>query len=248
MVRALQLVPSLFRFTGEDVIRGRRQFFGPVIVCLGILELLAGVRAAGGRSEGLGVLFVLGLWVVAGPLCRSWVDEDVRLGYAAFWLQKPLNPLEFYSARVAALIGWALCAALAVGLASLPGFVLAGAASELGSLLIGAGWIPVVLIVLSFLGSTLGARNGALFAYAALFAGFALPGLGDALPTGGARSLLQFVLPPADAGLAAISAIRNHGILAGVAQLEPLLVYIIACVILALALAARVPSRLTRPV
>lgn len=246
MVQALRLVPALFRFTGEDVIRGRRRFFGLTLVTVGVLELLLGVRAVGGENEGLGVLLMVGLWFVAGPLCRSWVDEDIRMGYAALWLQKPVRPLEFYFARVVALVGWALCAALAVGLSALPGFVLAGGASELAQLVFGAGWIPTILVALSFLGSTLGARNGALFAYATLFAGFALPGLSDSLPVGAAQGALEIVLPPAHAGLTAMASMRDHGVLAGIAHLRPLLVYTVSCVALALALALRVPYRLTQ--
>ena len=246
MVRALRLVPALFRFTGEDVIRGRRQFFGLTLVTVGVLELLLGARAVGGETEGLGVVLMVGLWFVAGPLCRSWVDEDIRMGYAALWLQKPVRPLEFYFARVVALIGWALCAALAVGVSALPGFMLAGAAAELAELVFGAGWIPMILVVLSFLGSTLGARNGALFAYATLLAGFALPGLSDSLPLGVAQGALEIVLPPASAALAAMTSMRDHGILAGIVHLAPLMAYAVACVVLALALVVRVPSRLTQ--
>jgi len=234
----------LFRFTGEDVIRGRRRFFGITLVTLGVMELLLGVRAVGGETEGLGMLLILGFWFVAGPLCRSWVDEDIRLGHAALWLQKPVLPLEFYLARVVALVGWALCAALAVGLSALPGFVLAGGISQLAELMFGVGWIPTILVVLSFLGSTLGARNGALFAYATLIAGFALPGLGDSMPVGAAQSALEVALPPADAGLTAMVSMREHGILEGVARLWPLLVYSSWCIVLGLALAVRVPSRL----
>jgi len=248
MLRAINLVPSLFRFSGEDVIRGRRQFFALILLTLFILELLLGLRAAGGESEGLGALLMLGFWVVTGPLCRSWVDEDIRMGYAALWLQKPVHPLEFYFARVMALVGWALSAALAVTLAALPGFTLAGSLSELGGLMVGAGWIPTMLVVLSFLGSTLGARNGALFGYATLVAAFALPGLRDSLPMGPAADVLDFLLPPAEAGLAAIGAVRDGGLIAGIARLTPLMTYTISCVVLALALAVRAPSRLARSV
>lgn len=246
MVQALRLVPALFRFTGEDVIRGRRRFFALTLGTLGVMELILGVRAVGAETEGLGVLLMLGFWFAAGPLCRSWVDEDIRLGHAALWLQKPVRPLEFYFARVVALVGWALCAALAVGLSALPGFVLAGGVSQLAEMIFGAGWIPTILVVLSFLGSTLGARNGGLFAYAALIAGFALPGLADSLPVGAARVALEVVLPPADAGLAAMVSMRDLGILEGVTRLWPLLVYTAGCVVLGVALAVRVPSRLAR--
>jgi hypothetical protein len=244
MVLALRLVPALFRFTGEDVIRGRHQFFGLLLLVLGVLQLVLGIRAAGGEAEGLGAFLMLGFWFVAGPLCRSWVDEDVRLGYAALWLQKPVRPLDFYSARVVALAGWAALAALAVGLSALPGFVLAGGVTQLVELVLGAGWIPTILVVLAFLGSTLGARNGALFAYAVLIGGFALPGLGDSLPVGAARGALEVVLPPTNAGLAAMVSVRDQGIFEGVARLWPLLAYGAGCLALGLLLSLKVTSRL----
>jgi hypothetical protein len=236
----------LVRFSGEEVVRSRRRFFGALLG----LTLVAGVslaaRGPDGASEGMGLLFMLGMWTVAAPFCRSWVDEDVRLGYAGLWLQKPVRPHQFYLARLLALIAWAAAAAFAVSLAIAPGFALSGDVWRPVELVLGAGWIPVLLVVLGFLGSGLGARNGALFAYSVLFAGFALQGLADSLWLGPAYHVLATLLPPAPAGFAAASAFRSAGVVGGVARLTPLLTYTAVAAALGLLLAMKVPARLAR--
>jgi hypothetical protein len=246
MRRALRLAAALFRFTGEEVVRSRRGFYFVLLGALAIAELLLAARRSGDGVEGLGFLFMPGLWMVAAPLCRSWVDEDVRLGYAALWLQKPVRPFDFYLARLVAVMGWSILAAIAVSLAALPGFALAGDPFGVIELLVGVGWIATLLVVLSFLGSTLGARNGALFAYAMLFAGFGLQGFADAVWLGPAYNILEIILPPATAGLGAVMAIGNRGVMAGIAQLWPVLVYTVACALIGVLLSLNVPSRLTR--
>jgi len=246
MPRASHLIPALVQFTGEEVIRNRFKFFALLLSLIAIIEVLLAVRGSASRIEGLGIFFIVGLWVVAGPLCGSWVDEDVRLGYGALWLQKPLKPFDFYLARLVSLVVWANASATAVCLSALPGFAVAGDVQGLAELTLGAGWIPTLLVVLSFLGSSLGARNGGLFAYAMLFAGFALPGFADAAWLGLGRDVLEIIFPPASAGLAAVTTIRSYGVAAAVAQLLPIVLYTIACAMLGLLLALGVPSRLMR--
>jgi len=246
MRRASRLVPALCLFTGEEVIRGRYKFFAALLSAVSIVEILRVVRGPPSQTEGLGAFFIVGLWVVAGPLCRSWMDEDIRLGYAAFWLQKPLKPFDYYLARLVSAVVWSGVSAIAVCLAALPGFVAAGDFQGLAHLALGAGWIPTLLVVLSFLGSSLGARNGGLFAYAMLLVGFALPGFADAVWLGPGRDVLEVIFPPASAGLLSVNTIRSYGVAAGVAQLLPIALYTFVCAVLGLLLALGVPSRLMR--
>jgi hypothetical protein len=240
---AFRLVPALYRFVGAEVIRARRVFYATLFVGVGALAFVTSARS--GSAEGFSLILVLGLWGVAAPLCRPWIDDDIRLGYGALWLQKPVRPLQFYSARLLALIGWSLTLTLAMG--SL--FLTAGLAngrtlSDAGGPLLGVGWIPTMLVVLAFLGSALGARNSALFAYGALFAGFGLQGLADTLSAGPIFPLLETVFPPAYAALGIMLVLEQQGLAAALVQLLPILMYMFVCALLGLLLTLGVPRRL----
>ncbi len=210
---------------------------------VGIVSALSGREV---ESEGPQVIFILGLWAVAGPLCRSWLDEDVREGYAGLWLQKPIRPLGFYAARLVAMVWWSVLAALAVCVIALPALALSGSVWDVRYLVVGSAWIPAFLVVLSFLGSGLGARNGGLFAYGLLIAGFGLRGVAGSLALGPTYGLLEIILPPAGAVLEVSAAMRTVGTLAVLPRLWPLLAYGLVCAILGLLLALRVPARLAR--
>lgn len=247
MLEALRLVPALFGFLGQDVVRARRTYFAVVLGVVASVQLLLAIRAPGAGLEGLASIYTVTLWVISAPLCRSWLDEDVRLGYAAFWLQKPLTTLGFYLGRLLALVGWSVVGAAAVSLACLPAFAIAGGPPwETAGVVLSAGWIPTLLAVLSFLGSALGARNSGLFAYGTLFAGFALPGFADALWLGPAYDILEFILPPSWTALEAVRLLRTGAFGAGLATMHPLLLYTLACGLLASLLSLNVPARLTR--
>ncbi len=243
---SLRLVPPLFRFVFEDVVRSRHLYFIVLVAALAALELVMATRSEEG-SAGFGPLLMLASLAASAPLCRSWLDEDVRLGYAALWLQKPIRTIDFYLARLLALLGWSLVVMLTLATATLPAVTLGSAtlADTLQSI-VGMGWIPPLLVVLAFLGSGLGARNSGLFAYGLLFAGFALPGFADALRLGPAYSVLEIVFPPVAAGLAASQLLHDGRCAAALVELWPILGYAAACSLLALALALRVPKRLTR--
>jgi len=230
-MQALRLAPAIFRFLGQDVIRARRVYFSAVLGSVAGVQTLLAWRAAGPGLEGLATIHMLALWIIAGPLCRSWLDEDVRLGYAAFWLQKPLTTFDFYLAWLLALIGWSIVAAATLSLAGLPAFAIAaGSPWEIAGVLLGSGWIPTLLVVLSFLGSALGARNSGTFAYGVLFAGFALPGFADAVWL----------------GLEVVRLLRAGSVGAATLELWPIMLYTCACASLALLLALNTPARLTR--
>lgn len=246
-MQALRLAPAIFRFLGQDVIRARRVYFSAVLGSVAGVQTLLAWRAAGPGLEGLATIHMLALWIIAGPLCRSWLDEDVRLGYAAFWLQKPLTTFDFYLAWLLALIGWSIVAAATLSLASLPAFAIAaGSPWESAGVLLGAGWIPTLLVVLSFLGSALGARNSGTFAYGVLFAGFALPGFADAVWLGPAYDILGLILPPSWAALEVVRLLRAGSVGAATLELWPIMLYTCACASLALLLALNTPARLTR--
>ncbi|UCC48146.1 MAG: hypothetical protein JSV41_11840 [Gemmatimonadota bacterium] len=247
MHEALRLVPALFRFLGQDVVRARGTYFAVVLGTVACVQLLLAFHAPGAGLEGLATIYTLTLWVIAAPLCRSWLEEDIRLGYAALWLQQPLTTVGFYLGRLLALVGWSVVSAAAVSLACLPALAIAGGSLwETASMLVGAGWIPTLLVVLSFLGSALGARNSGLFAYGTLFAGFALPGFADALWLGPAYEILEVVFPPCWAAVDAVRLLGAGAVGAGLAALHPLLLYMLACGTLALLLALNVLARLTR--
>lgn len=242
-----RLFPALVRFVAEETVRSRRIFLAGALVANLVLQS-ALVIAGSGQTAGVsGPIMMIGLWVIAAPFCRAWGEDDVRLGYAAFWLQKPIKVWSFYLARLLAVVSCAVAATLAVFLSMVPIAVLSPLPlPELTRLLIGIGWMPAFLVVLSFLGSGLGARNGSLFAYAILLAGLALPGFADSFELGPLLIVFEIGLPPAHAGLDAIRAVRDVGLGAGLSRLWPLVAYGIACSALGLALAARMPARLCR--
>ncbi len=241
MIGKLHLVTALFRFEAADVIRARSAY---LISLLAVLALLGPVAAATGRhgSETPPLIFIIGHWAIAAPLCRSWLEEDVRQGYAGLWLQKPITALGFYAARLSALLLWSLIASVAVCLVAAPGYALTGSLWQVEYLLAGSGWIPPLLVVLSFLGSGLG--GGGLFAYGVLFAAFGLQGLTDSLRMGPVYELLSLALPPIGAALDAAPAAEGLGL--ALRGLWPLLVYGSVCAGLGLLLSLRVPSRLAR--
>ncbi|KPK82214.1 MAG: hypothetical protein AMS25_03325 [Gemmatimonas sp. SM23_52] len=243
----LRLAPAIFRFLGQDVIRTRRIYFSVLLGSVAGVQMLLALRAPEPGLEGLATIHMLTLWIVAAPLCRSWLDEDVRLGYAAFWLQKPLTTFEFYLAWLLALVGWSIVAAATLSLACLPAFAsAAGSPWEIAGVLLGTGWIPTLLVVLSFCGSALGARNSGLFAYGVLFAGFATPGFADAVWLGPAYDILELILPPSWAALEAVRLLRAGSVGAALLELQPIVLYTIACASLALLLALNTPVRLSR--
>lgn len=244
VLRSLCLVPAVFRFVAEDVIHSRRAYFAAVLAGYALIEFSLSVTA--GTVEGFGSRFILGLLIVSVPFCRSWLDEDVRLGYAALWLQKPVKVFDYYLARILALVAWSVVASLAIGLASMPAVIGGLSLIEIARAVVALGWIPMLLVVLGFLGSALGARNSGLFAYGVLFAGFALPGFRDATWLGPAYGVLELAMPPAFSALQANIAFRDGSVLAAVGELWPLLLYSVVCAGVALALALRVPKRLAQ--
>jgi hypothetical protein len=244
--RSLWLLAALFRFVADDVVRSRSVYYAGVLGGYFSFELLAAVAASGGSGEGFARRFILVSLIVSAPLCRPWLSEDVRFGYAALWLQKPVGAFDYYLARILAVVAWSVVATLAIGLASMPASIGVVSLIDIARAVVALGWIPTTLVVLSFLGSALGARNSGLFAYGALFAGFALPGFRDAIWLGPAYQVLECVLPPAYSALLANTALRDGNILAAAAGLRPLLLYILLCTGLALVLATQVPKRLSR--
>jgi hypothetical protein len=245
VLRASRLVPALFRFVAEDVVRSRAVYFAGVLGGYSTFELLAAVAGWGGSGDGFGSRFILVSVIVAAPLCRPWLSEDVHFGYAALWLQKPVAPLDYYLARIVAVAGWSAVATIAIGLAALPASTGRLSLIDVAGAVVALGWIPTTLAVLAFLGSALGARNGGLFAYGALFAGLALPGFADAIGRPAYR-VLEVLLPPAYSGLQANAAWRAGDVLTAAADLRPLLVYILVCSAVALALVVSTPKRLAR--
>jgi hypothetical protein len=242
-----RLFPPLFRFVTEEILRSRRLFFGGALVAILVVQLALIIGGSGQTAGVSGPLLMIGLWVIAAPFCRAWGEEDVRLGYAALWLQKPIKPWAFYLTRLLAVVSCSVVATLVVVLAMVPIAALTPVAMrDLARLLTGVGWMPALLVVLSFLGSGLGASNGSLFAYAMLLAGLALPGLADSFHLGPLLGAFEIVLPPAHAGLDAIRTVRDVGTAAGLGRLWPLVAYAVACSALGLAMATRVPARLGR--
>lgn len=239
-----RLVPALLRFVWEEAVRSRIRYLTVTVLAIASLQITL-AAASSGRSAG--PVFMIGLWALSAPLCRAWLDADVRQGYAAFWLQKPVAPSIYYLARLVALVVWSLAVTLAVLIATLPAVILPSlGAVDLAELTLGAGWMPPLLVVLSYLGSAIGAGNAALFAFALLFGGLAFPGLSDVVGLGRLESVVQFVLPPATTGLDALRAMREVGMAAAVIRLWPLAAYSIACALLSLAAATRIPTRLGR--
>jgi hypothetical protein len=247
MSHGFRLAPALFRFVADDVVRSRSLYFAGVLGGYFVFELVAAVTATDGSGEGFGTRFILVSLIVAAPLCRPGLNEDVRFGYAALWLQKPLAVLDYYLARILAVVGWCIVATCAIGLASLAAAIGPVSLIDVGRTVVALGWIPTTLAVLSFLGSALGARNSGLFAYGALFAGFALPGFRDAVWLGPFFRFLEVLLPPAYSALQAHSALKDGHSLAALTHLRPTLVYVLVCAGLALALTGSKAKRLARP-
>jgi hypothetical protein len=247
MLDVVRLFPALFRFVTEEVFRSRRVFFAGALLTILVLQLVLIISGSGQTAGVSGPILMIGLWIIAAPFCRAWSEDDSRLGYAAFWLQKPIKVSSFYLTRLLAVVSCSVAATLAVFLSMVPIAALTPfPLPELARLVIGIGWMPALLVVLSFLGSGLGARNGSLFAYAMLLAGLALPGFADSFDLGPLLGVFEVVLPPAHAGLDAIRAVRDVGTGAGLGLLWPLVAYAIACSALGLAMATRVPARLCR--
>ena len=239
-----RLVPALLRFIWAEAFRCRIRYLTVTVVAIASLQITL-VAASSGRSAG--PIFMIGLWMLSAPLCRAWLDADVRRGYAAFWLQKPVAPWVFYLARLAALVVWSLAVTLAVLIATLPAVILpALSAVDLAELTMGTGWMSPLLVVLSFLGSAIGAGNSALFAFALLFGGLAFPGLSDVVGLGRLEGIVRFVLPPATSGLDAMRTMGEIGTAAGLIRLWPLVAYGMACAALSLMAATRIPGRLGR--
>jgi len=244
MIATARLLPALMRLVWEEVLRSRRAYLTVTILLISATQVTV-TLAGSGRA--FGPIFVIGLWALSFPLCRSWVEADVRQGYAAFWLQKPVAPSVFYLARLLALVVWSMAVTLAVVIAALPAMMFPGlGARDLVDLTLGTGWMPGLLVVLSFLGSTIGAGNSALFAFALLLGGLAFPGLSDVVGFGRLEEVVRLVLPPATTGLDAMEAVREAGIAAALVRLWPLVVYALVCVALILLAVRRVPVRLGR--
>jgi hypothetical protein len=241
------LVAPFVRYVGENVIRSRRGYLAVVLAAL--VALQTSVALLGGRSasNGSGPVFLSGLLLITAPLCGSWLDEDVRLGFGAWWLQKPVSVLSFYLARLVAFLTWAVVASLAAASASALAELLTGQ-PLLNTLhrLIAFGWIPPLLVILAFLASGLGARNSALFAYGFLFAGFAMPGFADAVWLGAGYGLLKLVFPPVWAALDLSQAFASGDSRQALSDLVPLVGYSSACAALGLSLALRLPVQLAR--
>ncbi len=245
-MRLLALVPPLFRYVGEEVIRSRIVFIASALAGIAFVLVALAVQS-GDTQEGQGVVLLIGLLIISGPFCRSWLDDDVRLGYGALWLQKPVRPFDLYGARLVGLVGWSSLPTLAIGVffvlaAAIGGKSLSGACISVASL----AWVPAMLIVLNFLGSGLGAKNSGLFAYGMLFAGFALPGFVEAAGLDPLYGFLKALCPPAVTTLRIQSQLRQGEVVAGLIEFRPILTYMAVCAGLGLVTATRVPWRLTR--
>lgn len=244
MRATIRLVPALLSFVWQEVVRRRIRYIAATLLVMASVQIVL-AAASSGRSTG--PIVMIGLWAISAPLCRTWLDADVRQGHAAFWLQKPIAPWVFYLARLVALVIWSLAATSAVLIATLPAAILTAVdAVGLAELAFGLGWMPPLLVVLSFLGSAIGAGNAALFAFALLFGGLALPGLSDVVGLGPMEDVMRILLPPAATGLEAMRTIGEVGLPAALSRLWPLGAYGVACALLGLAAATRVPARLGR--
>ena len=111
-------------------------------------------------------------------------------------------------------------------------------------LALAVGWLPVLLVVLAFLGSALGVRNAALFAYGLFLAAGGLRGLSDSLQTGLLLDILKRILPPYDIVVAVLMTMAVHGRAAALPMLRRMMVYIAVCATLGLLMALTVPRRL----
>lgn len=238
----------MFRFMAWETVRSSRVYLASVWMALTLLSLIVGLRAGSSALQGVGFLFVTGLWALSAPFCRSWIDIDTRGGQASLWLQRPVGVGELYSGRMTAIATWALLISIAVTLAVAPAIVLSAIPThELIDLPLAFGWLPVLLVSLSFAGSAMGARNSALFAYGMVACGFALPALEQTLQSSEVLvGALGLVLPPVK-GTISVLQLLDRGLRGqAMAELWPLLVYSGSCGVLGVLLALRVPGRLAR--
>jgi len=244
MKSATSLLRAVSRFVCEEAIRSRMRYFSITLISIAVVQTTLSVSGSG-RSAG--PVFMIGLWAMSAPLCGAWRDVDLRTGYAAFWLQKAVAPAMFCTMRLVALLVWSSAATLAVLSATFPAVIFpAVEAADLGGLALAAGWMPPLLVVLSFLGFALGAGNATLFAFSLLLAGLAFPGLNDAVGLGPAAAVLQVLLPPAAAGLGSIRKLHEAGVGAAVLSLWPVFGYAVICAVLGMTAATRLPVRLGR--
>ncbi len=245
MMRGIRLVPTQFRFIAESAIRVRRTYYIVALVAFAALAFLNATWSGEGGSRGTSVLYGFGLMMAAAPLCRSWVNDDVRLGLGAWWLQKPITAFDLYQARLIALVGWACLASAVVTVTLGLAASLGGASlSLIVDLFIAAGWLPVLLVVLAFLGSALGVRNAALFAYGLFLISGGLRGLSDSFQVGFLLDILRRILPPYDSLTAMLMTMAVHGRSAAIPMLRPMLAYIVVCAALGLVVSLTVPRRL----
>lgn len=248
--QTLSLLPAMLRFVVRDGVRPRQALLIGSILGVGVLELVLILHTQGAPSGSqAGAFFVIGILVATAPLCRSWLDEDVRLGHGALWLQKPVSVAELYLARLLAAMTVGVVLAIVMVLATVPAVVFGAAALErLAALAVVAVPIPPMLIALGFLGTGLGVRNGALFAYLMFVLGFWLEAFVANLD-GGAPAvfgLVEPLLPPARALLEAGDEVAQEGLLAGAVAMAPAVIYVAAVGALGVLLALRVPERLSR--
>ena len=244
MMSIARLVPALMWLVWEEAVRSRRTYLTVTLCLISAMEV---TLAAANSGRASGPIFIIGLWALSVPLCRAWVEVDVRQGYAAFWLQKPIAPSVFYLSRLLALTVWSMAVTLAVMMAALPATMFPGlGARDLVELTLGTGWMPGLLVLLSFLGSAIGVGNSALFAFALLLGGLAFPGLSDVVDFGRLEGVVRTALPPATTGLEAMRTLRQAGMAAAVTRLWPLVAYAVVCVSLVLLTVRRIPARLGR--
>ena len=247
MSQSVLLVAPFVRYVGENVVRNRRGYLTVVLVATAALLILAALRGGDSMSNGSGPIFLGGLLLVAAPLCGSWLDEDVRLGLGAWWLQKPVSVFSYYVVRLIAFLTWAVAASLAVAsVSALAELVTGQPPVDTLDRLIGFGWVPPVLVILAFLGSGLGARNSALFAYGFLFAGFAMQGFADAVWLGAGNGLLELIFPPVWTALHLSQALASGDLRQALSDFIPLATYSGACAGLGLSLTLRLPAQLAR--
>lgn len=238
----------MFRFIAWDTVRSRRLYLASVWAAITVLSLMMALRSGSSALQGVGFLFVTGLWALSAPFCRSWIDIDTRGGQASLWLQRPIGVAELYSGRMVALLAWALLINFAVTLAVTPAIVVSSIPNhELLDLPLAFGWLPVLLVSLSFAGSALGARNSALFAYGMVACGFAVPALEQVVQSNEALlGVLRLILPPVE-GTLSVMQLLDHGQRGrAVVELWPMLVYSGSCGVLGVLLALGVPLRLAR--
>lgn len=244
----MTLFYEMVRFVLRESLRPRSTVVAGTFFAVAVLETLVVLQSDGGVAI-TGTFMLVGLLVISSPLCRSWVDEDVRLGYGAFWLQKRVSVIRFYLVRLLAAAVLALGLGVMIVFSTAPALILGSSLGEkLGELLIIGSAVPVLLVFLSFLGSSGGVRNSGLFAYVLLFAGLWIGVSLTGDPPGGARLVqrLEPFLPPVRSLLEAGERLRRDGPIAALASLGPVAVYLLATGGLGLLFALRTPARLSR--